>query len=171
MAHVQVVQPADLPRFATLGVIANLEPLWARSDVVMEELTVPRIGPARAALQYPLASLLASGARVSFGSDWPVTSLRPLDGLAVAVTRQTEDGRPAGGWLAHERLTPEQALAAYTTGSAYQAFDDHRSGVIRPGMRADLVWLAADPVAVEPTLWPGLDVRGTWCDGRRSHPS
>ena len=169
VAHVQVVDPADLPRFAELGVIANLEPLWAQEDGVMLDLTVPRIGPERAALQYPLASLLASGARVSFGSDWPVTSMAPLAGMAVAVTRQTPDGRPPGGWLPGQRLTPLQALAAYTTGTAYQAFDEHRSGAIRPGMRADLAWLAADPVAVEPARWASLVVRGTWCDGHRTY--
>jgi len=169
VAHVQVVDPADLPRFAALGVIANLEPLWAQRDDLMLELTMPRIGERRAALQYPLGELLATGARLSFGSDWPVTSVAPLDGLRVAVTRQTLEGEPAGGWLPEQRLTPLQALQAYATGSAYQAFDDTRSGAIRPGMRADLVWLGADPVAVDPRGWPGLPVRGTWCDGRRTH--
>jgi predicted amidohydrolase YtcJ len=171
VAHVQVVDPQDLPRFARLGVVANLEPLWACLDDVMARLTAPRLGPVRTALQYPMASLLASGAHVSMGSDWPISSLRPLDGLAVAVTRQTAAGAPPGGWLPHERLTPEQALAAYTGGSAYQAFDDHRSGRIRAGGRADLVWLAADPVVTPPAAWSAIEVRGTWCDGRRTHGS
>ena len=145
LAHVQLIDPADLPRFAALGVIANLEPLWAQPDPLMTELTLPRVGAARGARQYQIASLLRSGARVSFGSDWPVTAYQPLPGIATAVTRQTPDGHPDGGWLPAERVTADQALAAYSAGVAYQAFEEHHWGVLRPGMRADLVHLAADP--------------------------
>ena len=97
-----MVDPADVPRFAALGVIANLEPLWAQLDPLQVDLTLPRIGPERGAWQYPMASLLATGAVLSMGSDWPVSSYRPLEGLAVAVTRQTR-GRGAGGRLAAAR--------------------------------------------------------------------
>lgn len=166
VAHTQVVHPDDLPRFAQLGVIANFEPLWAQLDAVQTELTVPRLGPQRARRQYPMASLLASGAVLSMGSDWPVSSYRPLDGLAVAVTRQTPAGDPPDGWLPEQRLPAAAALSAYTLGSAYQAGEEHLRGTVVPGKRADLVWLQSDPYAVAPAEWARIAVRGTWLGGR-----
>jgi predicted amidohydrolase YtcJ len=168
LAHIQLIDPADLHRFAALGVIANLEPLWAQPDSLMTELTLPRVGAARGSRQYQIASLLSSGARVSFGSDWPVTAYHPLAGLATAVTRQTPGGDPDGGWLPAERITAPQALAAYTTGVAYQAFEEHQWGVLRPGMRADLVHLAADPALVPARDLRDLPVLGTWLAGSRT---
>jgi predicted amidohydrolase YtcJ len=96
IARTQLVHPDDLPRFARLGVVANFEPLWAQLDPLMVDLTIPRLGPERAARQDPIGSLARSGARISFGSDWPVSSLNPMEGLAVAVTRQTPAGHPPG---------------------------------------------------------------------------
>jgi predicted amidohydrolase YtcJ len=169
VAHTQVVHPDDLPRFASLGVIANFEPLWAQLDPLQTELSVPRLGSQRTAWQYPMATLLASGAVLSMGSDWPVSSMRPLEGLAVAVTRRGADGGgPADGWLPHERLPAAAAVAAYTIGVAYQAFEESLWGTVSVGKRADLVWLAADPFDVDPMVWPQLAVRGTWLGGTRT---
>jgi len=168
LAHVQLIDPADLPRFAALGVIANLEPLWAQPDPLMTELTLPRVGAARGARQYQIATLQRAGARVSFGSDWPVTAYQPLPGIATAVTRQTPAGDPDGGWLPAERVTADQALAAYSAGVAYQAFEEHHWGLLRPGMRADLVHLAADPAAVPARELRDLPVLGTWLAGTRT---
>src|SRR5580698_4280408 len=165
MAHVQLIDPADLPRFAALGVIANLEPLWAQPDPLMTELTLPRVGADRGARQYQIRSLLRSGARVSFGSDWPVTAYQPLHGIATAASRQTPQGKPAGGWLPAERVPAAQALTAYSAGVAYQAFEEHQWGLLRPGMRADLVHLAADPAAVPARELRDLPVLGTWLAG------
>jgi predicted amidohydrolase YtcJ len=165
IAHSQLVDPVDLPRFAQLGVIANVEPLWAQLDPLQVDLTMPRLGAARSTLQYPFASLVSTGAVLSMGSDWPVSSHRPLDGLAVAVTRQTRDGEPAEGWLPHERLAPETALSAYTAGSAYQSFEEGERGLLCVGARADLVWLARDPLATPARDWPSVSVRGTWLGG------
>jgi predicted amidohydrolase YtcJ len=162
IAHLQVIDPADLPRFAQLGVIANFEPLWARPDPLMTELTEPRLGPERSQRQYQTASMLASGAHVSFGSDWPVTSHRPLDILTTAVTRQTADRQPDGGWLPEERVDTETALRAYSAGVAYQARAEDEWGTLRPGMRADLVHLSADPLRTSPTALTDLQVLGTW---------
>ncbi|MFE3855210.1 amidohydrolase [Streptomyces griseorubiginosus] len=169
VAHAQLIDPADLARFAALGVIANLQPLWAQPDPLMTELTLPRIGPERGARQYQIAALLASGARLSFGSDWPVTAHEPLRGIATAVTRQTPDGQPAGGWLPEERIDIDTALAAYSAGCAHQAFEEKEWGALRPGMRADLVHLAADPVGTAPGDLAQLPVLGTWLAGRRTH--
>jgi len=168
VAHTQLVDPVDLPRFADLGVIANFEPLWTQLDPVQRDLTLPRIGEVRGQRQYPMASLLRSGAVLSMGSDWPVSSHRPLEGLPVAVTRQTAGGEPAAGWVPDERLPAAAALSAYTLGVAFQAFEADRWGSIEVGKRADLVWLDADPLRTEPRTWPGLEVRGSWLGGRRT---
>ena len=158
VAHTQLVDPADLPRFAELGVVANFEPLWAQLDPVQTELTLPRIGEARGARQYPMASLLASGAVLSMGTDWPVSSHRPLEGLRHAVTH----------WVQHERLPAAAALSAVTAGTAYQAFEDHAWGTVGVGRRADLVALAGDPHDLPVGDWPDLAVLGTWLGGRRT---
>jgi predicted amidohydrolase YtcJ len=168
IAHVQLVDPADVSRFAQLGVIANVEPLWAQLDPLQRDLTMPRLGEARATLQYPFGSLVATGAVLSMGSDWPVSSHRPLDGLAIAVTRQTADGHPGQGWLPHERLAPETAISAYTAGSAYQSYEEGQRGVLTMGARADLTWLARDPLATPARDWPSIAVQGTWLGGARS---
>ena len=168
ITHVQVVDPDDLGRFAALDVIANFEPLWAQWDPLQAELTAPRLGD-RADRQYPIASILRTGAPVSFGSDWPVSDYRPLPGLAVAVTRLNESGAPAGGWLPHERLTLTQALTAYTVGTRYQAFRaDREEQLIAPGAVADLVLLDRDITRVDPSTLGEVQVVGTWLAGRRT---
>ncbi|WP_189315354.1 amidohydrolase [Streptomyces brasiliensis] len=168
IAHVQMVDPKDLDRFSQLGVIANIEPLWLQSDPVMTQLTVPRIGDTRARLQYPLGSLVGSGARVSFGSDWPVSDHRPLTGLPVAVTRQTSQREPHGGWLPEQRIDVETAMSCYTAGVAYQALADDR-GVLAPGRVADLVWLDRDLRSCDPHDIPDVAVLGTWLAGERTY--
>ena len=166
IAHTQLVDPADLPRFNELGVIANFEPYWAKASPMNLELTNPRLGEDRAGRQYQMASMATSGARMSFGSDWPVTSLAPLDGLAVAITRQTSQGQPVDGWIPTERLRPDLALAAYTSGGAYQGFDPHAGDLLAPGAPADLCWLSADPCLAEGEALRAITVRGTWFAGR-----
>ncbi|MFI6284606.1 amidohydrolase [Streptomyces sp. NPDC051018] len=170
ITHVQLADPVDLPRFAHLGVIANFEPLWAQLDALQGELTVPRIGESRSALQYPIGELAAHGTRLSFGSDWPVSSHLPLEGIQTAVTRRTPDGHPEHGWTPHQRLTVDRALEAATAGVAYQAFADDRLALV-PGAPADLVWLDTDPRAVDPLRIREIRVRGTWLQGLRTHGS
>lgn len=165
LAHVQLVDDADVTRFAAHDVIANVEPLWAAWDAMQVELTAPRLGPARTARQYPLADLLRSGARVSFGSDWPVTSHVPLQGIQVAVTRVPLDRLDAPAWRPDQRLDVDQALDAYTAAVAHQAFADDERGVLRPGAAADLVRLSADPRRVDPLDIHRIAVRGTWLAG------
>jgi hypothetical protein len=164
IAHTQLVHPDDRPRFAALGVVANFEPLWACWDDAMLDLTIPRLGPARSDLQYPIGTLARSGAPISFGSDWPVSSHRPLDGLAVAVTRRNAAGEPVGGWLPEERIPILQAIRAYTEGSAYQAFDDD-AGRIAVGQRADLIVLDRDITAVPGDEVADARVDETWLAG------
>jgi predicted amidohydrolase YtcJ len=168
IAHTQLVHPDDRPRFAALGVIANFEPLWACYDEFMDELALPRLGPTRTAMQYPIGSLLAAGARLSFGSDWPVSSHHPLEGLAVAVTRTNRRGEPIGGWVPEERIPMLTAIRAYTEGSAYQAFDDD-AGRLAVGMRADLVITSHDITGIAGEELREVSVDETWVAGRRVH--
>ncbi|CAN5438896.1 amidohydrolase [soil metagenome] len=169
ITHVQLVHPDDLPRFAALDVVADFQPLWAKLDACQLQLTQPRIGPERSRLQYPMGSLLRDGVALSMASDWPVTSLRPLENAAVAVTRRSRSGHPPEGWLPEQRLTPGEVLSAYTAGTAFQAFEEHSWGTLAVGRRADLVWVEADPHEVAPERWADLAVRGTWMGGRRTH--
>jgi predicted amidohydrolase YtcJ len=164
IAHVQLVHPDDRPRFAQLGVVANFEPLWAAYDEFTERLTLPRLGPARTAMQYPIGSMLAVGSRISFGSDWPVSSHRPLEGLATAVTRTNRRGEPVGGWVPGERVPMLAAIAAYTAGTAHQAFDDG-AGRIAVGQRADVVITDCDVTTIGGEDLPGVRVDETWLAG------
>ena len=103
---------------------------------------------------------------LAFGSDWPVSSAGPLDGIAVGVSRRTVDGEPEGGWTPDEILPIERALSAYTAGVAYQAYAEGRWGRITPGVSADLVWLDRDPRTSPALELPGLQVRATYLNGR-----
>jgi predicted amidohydrolase YtcJ len=148
LAHLQVVHPDDVPRFARLGATANIQPLWAAHEPQMDELTIPFLGPERAARQYPFRALLRSGARLAAGSDWPVSSPDPLQGIHVAVNR-VEPGGAGPVFLPDERLGLADALAAYTAGSAYvNHLDD--TGRVAAGALADLVVLDRDPFAGPP---------------------
>jgi len=147
IAHLQVVHPDDVPRFAALGVTANMQALWAAHEPQMDELTIPFIGPERAARQYVFGDLLAAGARLAAGSDWSVSSASPLRAVHVAVNRTLYGATGAGA----EPLLPGQslelgaALAAYTLGSAYVNHLDDVTGSIEAGKLADLVVLDRDP--------------------------
>lgn len=165
IAHTQLVHPQDLPRFAALGVIANFEPLWAQLDPIMVDLTLPRLGEPRNSWQYPMRTLQETGARLSFGSDWPVTSVRPLAGLAVAISRQTRTGDPPQGWLPEQRLSFDTALSAYTAGVAFQGFAESESGQLTVGRRADLCQLSADISDLPALEIADVEVLGTWLAG------
>jgi predicted amidohydrolase YtcJ len=174
IAHAQLVDDADLGRFAELGVTANMQPLWAQMDALMTVLTIPRLGAERSDKQYRMNTIDSSGARLSFGSDWPVSSGAPLDGIAIAVSRRTVEGDPPDGWTPTEVLSMERALTAYTAGVAEQAFAGQAGpswGTIIPGASADLVWLSRDPRSTPSLEVPGLEVRGTFLRGTRVHPA
>ena len=168
VTHVQVVHPLDLPRFAALGVVANVQPLWACLDACQRDLTMPRLGPTRSTWQYPFAALASGGTVLSTGSDWPVSSLRPLETLPVGVTRRTPEGDPPDGWLPEQMLSAMQVLRAATHGVAYQRFAERTAGRIARGASADLVWLDADVSRIPPVQWPHVTVRGAWSAGVRT---
>jgi len=168
IAHAQLVDDADIARFAALGVIPNMQPLWAQMDALMTVLTIPRLGAERADRQYRMGTLESSGAPLAFGSDWPVSSGNPLEGIAVGVSRQTADGHPDGGWTPHEIVGVEKALSAYTAGVAYQAFAEGNWGRLQAGGSADLVWLDRDPRRTPALELPAVQVLGTYLNGHRA---
>ena len=143
IAHLQVVQPDDLARFAELDVIANCQTYWAQTEPQMDELTIPFIGRERAELQYPFASLHRAGARLAMGSDWAVTTADPLQQLEVAVRRIDPENRDNAPFLPEQALPLETALSAFTAGSAYTQHDDE-AGTLTVGSRADLAVVDQD---------------------------
>ncbi|MEU0858567.1 amidohydrolase [Streptomyces griseofuscus] len=168
LAHLQVVHPDDIGRFRELGATANLQPLWAAHEPQMDELTIPFLGAERASWQYPFGALLRSGATLAAGSDWPVSSPDPLQGIHVAVNRVAPEA-PAGTpvFLPGERIGLHDALTAYTAGSAYVNHLDHETGTVAEGFLADLVVLDRDPFAGPPEEIGATRVEQTFVGGRR----
>jgi hypothetical protein len=133
--HAQVVAPEDVPRFAALGVVASMQPTHATSDMPWAEA---RVGPARIRGAYAWRSILATGAHVAFGSDFPVEETSPLLGIHAAVMRQDAKGEPAGGWKPEQRVTLTEALRAFTVEPAWASFSEAHRGVVAQGLVADL---------------------------------
>ena len=142
IAHAQLIRPEDGARFRRLGVIANFQPLWAYADSYMKDLTWPALRRELWAYLYPMRSLVRSGAVVAFGSDWSVSSLVPLEGIQVAVTRQSPDEEPSEVMQPDEVIDLPEALAAYTIGAAYAMGLEKQTGSVEVGKRADLAVLA-----------------------------
>lgn len=165
LAHLQLVDPEDVPRFAVLRAAATIQPLWATHEPQMDELTIPFLGEERSAHQYPFEALRRAGAHLAGGSDWPVTSANPIEGIHVAVNRQLP--KPAGpAFLPTQRLALHDALAAYTASSAVvNGFDD--AGSIRVGSRADLAVLDRDPFAADPAEIAATTVIATFVAGEQ----
>ena len=139
--HAQHLRPADYGRFKELGVIASMQPFHVADD---GRWAVGRIGESRCASSYAFKSLSDAGAKVAFGSDWPVAPLDPFVGLDAAVTRRTLDGKNPGGWFPEQRITVAQAVEAYTLGSAYAAHQEADRGTLSVGKFADFVVLSQD---------------------------
>lgn len=146
--HAQVIAPSDLDRFAPLGVIASMQPTHCTTDMRFCEV---RIGSERSRGAYAWRSLLDRGARMAFGSDWPVEPLDPMRGLYAAVTRTNiETGSPEAGWFPGQRLTMAEAIGLFTKGAAYASFEEDVKGTLEPGKLADMVVLSKDLFAVPP---------------------
>jgi predicted amidohydrolase YtcJ len=145
IAHIQVIHPTDLPRFAQLDVVANAQPYWASHEPQMDRLTIPFLGPERSTWQYPFKSLLRHGARLAMGSDWSVTTADPLLEMEIAVNRAySEPGFDHPPFLPEERLTLDEAVRAFTLGSAYVQHQDDATGSLTVGKLADVIVLDRD---------------------------
>ncbi|MEU3504186.1 amidohydrolase [Streptomyces hundungensis] len=167
LAHLQIVHPDDIDRFRALGATANIQPLWASHEPQMDELTIPFLGAERAGWQYPFAALLRSGATVAAGSDWPVSSPDPMQGIHTAVNR-IAPGEQGPVFLPEQRIGLTAAFAAYTSGTAYvNHLDD--TGSIRAGALADLAVLDRDPYAGPAQEIGETRVLATYVGGRRVH--
>jgi hypothetical protein len=170
LTHLELVDPADLPRFAALGAVANFSPQWAQRDAFTIDTLEPYIGAARHARLYPIRDLLAAGARVSFGSDWPVDPVDRFYAIETAVTREgaTDGPRSLPGPLGKsQRLRVEEALRAYTAEAAHQIHRDADFGTLAPGLLADFLVLDASPLEVAPKAISEIRVLETWMEGRR----
>jgi predicted amidohydrolase YtcJ len=168
LAHLQVIHPDDIPRFAALGATANIQPLWATNEAQMTELTIPFLGETRASWQYPFAALATTGARIAGGSDWPVSSPDPLLGIHVAVNRSLPDS-VTSPFLPEQAISLRTALAAYTAGSARINGLDDTVGHITAGHDADLAIVDADLAAIPDSDICQASVRQTWIRGELAY--
>lgn len=165
LAHLQVVHPDDVPRFAELGATANMQPLWAAYEPQMTELTIPFLGERRAAWQYPWADLLRHGAALAAGSDWSVSSPDPLDGIHVAVNRRPPGEPDAEVFYPEQCLDLATAVTAYTAGSARINGQEGSTGHLAGGMLADLAILDRDIFAAPADEIADASVVATYVGG------
>lgn len=171
LAHVQFADPADVARFARLGVVANVTPLWAVRSGYVADLTLPFVDPASAETIYPFGSLHAAGARLAFGSDWPVSTPDPLQQLEVAVTR-CPPGQPEAEPLdGAQRLDLRTAIAAATAGAAFVNGLDRETGTLEPGKLADVTVLDRDLLAADAPLPTAARIALTLVAGTVVHES
>jgi hypothetical protein len=161
--HAQHLRPSEIQRFGRDKVVASMQPYHCIDDGRSAE---KRIGPARAKGTYAFRSLLDAGAVLAFGSDWTVAPLDPLQGVYAAVTRRTLDGKHPGGWVPEQKITVEEAVRAYTVGSAFAEFAEGAKGTITPGKLADLVILTEDIFKIDPANIEKVRVSVTIMDGR-----
>jgi predicted amidohydrolase YtcJ len=161
--HAQHLRPQDIARFGRDHVVASMQPYHCIDDGRWAE---KRIGHERAKTAYAFRSLLDSGAVLAFGSDWTVAPLDPVLGIYAAATRRTLDGKNPQGWIPEQKITVEEAVRAYTVGSAYAEFADAVKGTVTPGKLADLVILSEDIFRVDPVEIEKVRVRTTIMGGR-----
>ena len=161
--HAQHMASKDFDRFRKLGVIASVQPYQAIDDGRWAE---KRIGPQRIKTMYAFRSFLDHGVKLALGTDWDVAPLNPMLTIYAAVTRATLDGKNPGGWVAEQRITVQEAVEAYTTGSAYAEFEENEKGSITPGKLADMVVLSDDIFAIDPKLIRNVSVEATIMGGK-----
>jgi predicted amidohydrolase YtcJ len=162
--HAQIVDPADLPRFGRNGIIASMQPVHQTSDWRMAEA---RMGMERLGGAYAWRSMIANGAPLAFGSDFPVENPNPFHGLAVAISRQDEQGQPAGGWTPEQKVTMAQALGGFTRDAAFAGFAEDRLGTLERGRMADFIFIDRDIFEATPQQIRDTKVLETWLAGAK----
>lgn len=163
--HAQILSPADMPRFHTLGLIASMQPTHATSDMPWVQA---RLGAMRTRGAYVWQSLHKQGVRLALGSDFPVESVNPWLGFYAAISRKDLKGLPKGAWMSDERLTRAQALHGFTLGAAYASFSESQIGSLEAGKRADFVVLDRDVMEIAEAMIPGTQVVASFVDGNPS---
>ncbi|MGB9464212.1 MAG: amidohydrolase [Candidatus Acidiferrum sp.] len=164
--HIETVTAADIPRFGKLGVIASMQPLHAYPDEDTLRVWAGNNGPDRASRAWVWNSIAKAGGHLAFGSDWNVVTLNPWEGLQMAVTRQTTEGTPDGGWMPQERVTLAQAVEAYTLGAAYAGRREKTEGSIEPGKLADFIIVSQNIFEIDPHAIAKTKVVKTIVGGR-----
>jgi predicted amidohydrolase YtcJ len=172
ITHLHLVHPLDGRRFQQLGVVANFQPVMASANDYNIKLVEPLVGPQRSQRLYPIRSLMDSGAIVTAGSDWPDSSLNPLEGIQVAVTRQAVEAANHSAWVPEQRVDLTRIIAAYTIAGAYQSFTDRESGSLEVGKWADFIVLDRNLFAIPvqeihrtKVLWTVLEGREVFSAG------
>ena len=166
IAHLELIDPADIPRFKRLGVAANFQALWAYPDTYITDLTLPILGPARSRWLYPIGSVAATGAVIAGGSDWSVSSMNPLEAIQVAVTRRDPAAGPGEAWIPEEKVDLATMLRAYTVNGAWLCHEEKVRGTLETGKAADLIVLDRDLFAIPAAEIGRARVLLTLLDGR-----
>src|SRR6185369_10773235 len=164
--HIETISAQDIPRFGKLGVIASFQPLHAYPDDDTLKIWARNAGPERAQRAWVWHSIESTGGHLAFGSDWPVVTLNPWYGVQNALTRQTREGDPPGGFVPHERISLEDAIKGYTLGAAYAGRREKTEGSIEPGKVADLIVLSQDLFKIEPNQISNTEVLLTMVGGK-----
>jgi len=164
--HCQHIRERDIERFAKLGVVASMQPIHCTADM---SFVPARLGKEREATSYAWKSLKDAGAMLAFGSDWPIESMSPIEGIHASVTRTRKDGTPSGGWHPEQCISVEDALTAYTQGAAFAAGWEGSIGRIEPGYFADLCILSADPFKTNPRDLHALQIKRTIVNGKTEY--
>jgi predicted amidohydrolase YtcJ len=164
--HIETINAADIPRFGKLGVIASMQPLHSYPDSDTLDVWARNIGPDRATRAWVWKSIADAGGHLAFGSDWPVVTLNPWEGIQTAVTRQTTEGKPEGGFVPGQRLTVEQAIEGYTLGAAYAGRRETSEGSLEIGKLADLIIVSQNVLDIAPANIAKTKVLTTIVGGR-----
>lgn len=164
--HAQVVAIEDIPKFAPLGIVLSMQPPHCTSDMGWVEV---RVGPERVKGAYAWRSFLETGVHLTLNSDFPGETLNPFVGMYAAMTRQTPEGKPPGGWFPDQCLTREEVLRAYTVEAAYSGFEEKIKGIIKPGMLADFILLSDDILSIPVKNFLSLKVEQTYLGGTLVH--
>jgi predicted amidohydrolase YtcJ len=164
--HIESVSAVDIPRFGKLGVIASMQPLHSYPDDDTLNVWARNIGPDRAGRAWVWKSIANDGGQLAFGSDWPVVTLNPFEGIQTAVTRQTSEGLPKDGFVPSQRLSVAEAIRGYTLGAAFAGFREKTEGSLEPGKLADLIILSQNLFEVDPHTINETKILTTVAGGR-----
>jgi predicted amidohydrolase YtcJ len=169
--HIETIGVADIPRFGKLGVIASMQPLHSYPDSDTLDVWARNAGPDRASRAWSWKSISDAGGRLAFGSDWPVVTLNPWEGVQTAVTRQTTDGKPEAGFVPEQRLTVAQAIEGYTLAAAFAGHREKSEGSLEAGKLADLIIVSQNVFEIVPQKLADTKVLTTIVGGKLVYSS